>query len=81
MDTANHLRWTYLIIHQQWKINMETPEELANQHWSYVEKVLQTAGENPEIIEKIKMHYIESFKHGFKHGRESYGRELNGENI
>jgi hypothetical protein len=58
-----------------------TKEKLAEDHWSYIEKVLQNAGETPETIEKIKFHYIESFKHGYKHGRESYGRELNGENV
>ena len=45
-------------------------KELAKQHWKYIEKLLRIHGESEDIIEKIKFHYIEAFKHGFKHGVE-----------
>ena len=60
---------------------IEKPEKLAEDHWSYVEQVLRNSGESPEVIEKIKFHYISAMIHGIKHGRELYGREMNGENI
>jgi hypothetical protein len=51
-------------------------EELANKHWLYVEEILNSAGENPEIIKKIKFHYISAMIHGIKHGRQLMKHKL-----
>lgn len=47
---------------------MKTPEELAEEHWKYVEKILRTSNEDEETIKKIEIHYKEALKHGYKHG-------------
>lgn len=45
--------------------------QIAEDHWSYIEKLLEAHNE-PEIsLEKIKFHYISAFIHGYKHGVES----------
>lgn len=43
---------------------------LAQAHWEYVKSVLEAHGEEEEIINLIGFHYVEAFKHGYKHGRE-----------
>ncbi len=50
---------------------MKSVEEMAEEHWKYVEKVLLTHGEDEDVIEKIKFHYISSFLHGVKHGKNN----------
>lgn len=52
-------------------------KHLAEQHWEYIEKVLRTAGENEDIIKKIKFHYITAFIHGYKHAIEDVEDEWN----
>ena len=42
--------------------------ELGEQHWKYIEKVLIIHGEDESVIGKIKFHYIQAMKHGYKHG-------------
>jgi len=37
-------------------------------HWSYIEQVLLTHGEDKNIIEKIGFHYKSAMIHGYKHG-------------
>lgn len=41
---------------------------LGIKHWGYIEKLLRTHGEDEKIIEKIKFHYVQAMKHGYKHG-------------
>ena len=47
-----------------------TAEELANQHWSYVEDLLKVHGEKENVIEKLRFHYVTAFQHGYKHSKE-----------
>lgn len=47
----------------------EEGTKLGEAHWSYIEKVLRIHGEDEKVIEKIKFHYIQAMKHGYKHGR------------
>jgi len=42
--------------------------ELGEQHWNYIENLLKVHGEDESVIEKIKFHYIQAMKHGYKHG-------------
>lgn len=42
--------------------------ELGETHWVYIEKLLRVHGEEDKVIEKIKFHYIQAMKHGYKHG-------------
>ncbi|MBS3777493.1 MAG: hypothetical protein KGY70_20020 [Bacteroidales bacterium] len=50
----------------------EEAEELARQHWSYVEGIIVRA--DPEIgpgeLDMIKYHFLTAFKQGHKYGRE-----------
>jgi len=43
--------------------------KLAERHWEYIEKLLTVHGEELKIIGKIKFHYIQAMKHGYKHGK------------
>lgn len=43
---------------------------LAEQHWSYTEKVLVAADKYPAEITLAKCMYIEAFNHGYKHAVE-----------
>lgn len=45
---------------------------LASAHWDYIEGVLQTHGEDKEVIRKVRYHYLSAFEHGWKHGRHSH---------
>ena len=42
--------------------------ELGNQHWGYIENLLKAHNEDEIVIKKIKFHYIQAMKHGYKHG-------------
>jgi hypothetical protein len=42
--------------------------ELGEQHWTYIENLLKLHGEDESVIKKIKFHYIQAMKHGYKHG-------------
>ena len=44
--------------------------ELAENHWEYIKSVLETHGVSDREIELIEFHYVTSFVHGVKHGRE-----------
>jgi hypothetical protein len=46
----------------------EKGKELGETHWKYIESLLIVHGEDEEIIQKIKFHYIQAMKHGYKHG-------------
>jgi hypothetical protein len=50
------------------KVNNIDPDVLIMQHWAYIQQLLKV--HNIKNIEIIKFHYIEAFKHGFKHGLE-----------
>lgn len=49
-------------------------KKLSTDHWSYIEKLLTSHGEDAETIRIIEFHYTSAFEHGFKHGVESCGR-------
>ena len=61
------------------KISYETantdqisPEKkLANDHWGYIESLLEAHHVLNTTIELIEFHYKSAFIHGFKHGVES----------
>lgn len=59
---------------------IEKPDELALNHWSYVEALLEKHGEDKATIDKIGFHYRSAMIHGYKHGQEEYER-LNKPNI
>ena len=44
--------------------------KLAKQHWSFIEKLLNTLGIDKDSISKYRFFYVEAFVHGFKHGVE-----------
>jgi hypothetical protein len=46
----------------------EKGKQLGEQHWDYIESLLRVHGEDDKTIEKIKFHYIQAMKHGYKHG-------------
>lgn len=43
----------------------KTPEQLAKEHWAWVESVLA------DRQQETKHMFIEGFKHGYKHGKEN----------
>ena len=54
---------------------MNKSEKLANAHWKYVEKVIDTDREASSCyksidLKLIKFHYKSAFIHGYKHGKE-----------
>ena len=49
---------------------MNKAEELAKAHWSYIEDLLRTHGEDEETLFKIGFHYKTAFEHGYKHALE-----------
>jgi hypothetical protein len=46
----------------------DVAEELAKAHCEYVLDLLDTHEVSPDVIGVVKFHYVEAFKHGFKHG-------------
>ena len=58
---------------------MKDPEDLAETHWNYVKGVIkiENSGTNhfsldlDTYLDIIHHHYITSFIHGYKHGKES----------
>jgi hypothetical protein len=51
-------------------------KDLAEAHWSYIEKLLLTHGEPIENVEKIGFHYMSSMIHGYGHGHEDAMKEV-----
>lgn len=49
--------------------------ELGEAHWTYIEQLLKVHGEDEKTIEKIKFHYIQAMKHGYKHGLNGHAQE------
>lgn len=47
-------------------------EELAKEHWKYIEKLLEAHGEDIDHVAVAEFHYLEAFKHGYKHCWEDY---------
>ena len=45
--------------------------KLADEHWSYIERVLREHSVHTLTIKTVKFHYISAFIHGYKHGVES----------
>ena len=48
----------------------DTAKELAVQHWAYIEDLLLTHSEDPDVVELIGSHYKNAMIHGFRHGVE-----------
>lgn len=48
----------------------KSSNQLAEEHWKYVESLLKAHGEEDELIEQIGFHYISAFIHGYKHAME-----------
>ena len=54
------------------KANLVLAEQKAREHWeTYVKKIVETHESDPTVVEKVGVHYILTFIHGFKHGVES----------
>jgi hypothetical protein len=51
---------------------MKTGKELAEEHWTYVKKILELHGTDKKSIELIGFHYNAAFIHGYKHAKEYY---------
>lgn len=49
-------------------ISGDEVHKLAVEHWDYIEKLLRIHNEDEIVIRKIKFHYIQAMKHGYKHG-------------
>jgi len=45
-------------------------KKLAEEHWSYISKLLLTHGESMHNVDKIGFHYKSAMYHGIKHGCE-----------
>jgi len=47
-------------------------EKKAREHWeTYVKKVVEAHEPDPTVVEKVGIHYVLTFIHGFKHGVEA----------
>lgn len=53
-------------------MNIEKAKKLAQEHWSYLERLLLTHHVSSDIINIVKFHYKSAFVHGYKHGQENY---------
>ena len=49
---------------------MERSEQLAKQHWGYVEALLKAHLVDDGVIAVVGYHYQTAFSHGYKHGQE-----------
>ena len=47
-----------------------TPEELANEHWTFIQKLLEAGGMDNKQLNLCRILYTESFIHGYKHCEE-----------
>lgn len=50
---------------------MKSAKQIADEHWDFIKQLLETHGENPEIIQKIGFHYKTALIHGYGHGKEA----------
>lgn len=48
--------------------------ELAEEHWQYVERLLDIHYKGPTDITIIEFHYRSAFVHGYKHAKEDKRR-------
>lgn len=48
-------------------------KEMIEAHWAYVREVLNRAGEDRGVIEKIGFHYKTAMEHGWKHAMAAGG--------
>jgi hypothetical protein len=44
--------------------------KLIDAHWSYIEALLITHGQDDQTIKEIGFHYRTAFRHGYKHAKE-----------
>jgi len=49
---------------------IETATTLADDHWSYINKLLEAHGASEKTRQAVGFHYRSAFVHGFKHGCE-----------
>jgi len=54
-------------------MNLDVAKELADAHWSYIEKLLEAHEVDRDIIKASRYHYITAFVHGYKHAIEEDG--------
>lgn len=52
------------------KSQQERAKSLAEDHWSYLEELLETHRHLQEVIEACGFHYVTAFVHGYKHAME-----------
>ena len=45
-------------------------KELAENHWSYIQSLLETHGTLDDVMDRIEFHYKTAFLHGYGHGQE-----------
>jgi len=51
-------------------MDKQETEELAENHWVFIDGLLLSDGANPEELTLVKYLYIQAFIHGFGHGQE-----------
>lgn len=54
---------------------LEHAVTLADDHWSYINRLLEAHGASEKTRQVVGFHYKSAFVHGFKHGCE-YMREI-----
>ena len=54
---------------------MISPENLAEDHWNYIKKLLEAHGENSRTVSLIGFHYKSAMIHGFGHCKEEMKNE------
>ena len=48
----------------------KTPRKLAEEHWTWVEGLLNCRDYDPDLLEEMQYLYITAFTHGYKHAKE-----------
>ena len=48
----------------------ECLDKMINDHWAYIDDLLQSHCIQTDIIELCEFHYKTAFEHGYKHGIE-----------
>ena len=57
--------------------NKDQSKELADNHWNYIQSLLETHGTLDDVMDRIQFHYKTAFVHGYKHGQEdALGRRV-----
>ena len=53
------------------ELKANNPEELAEEHWDWVEPLLELCFLDAKEIQRLEYLYRTAFEHGYKHGEET----------